>query len=145
MADDIYEKIRYEDAPFAAPAAVTPELTARTLTINRVSKAYAMTGWRVGFGAGPLELIKAMNLVQSQSTSHTSSISQAASITALDGPMDFLAAFIEAFRRRRDKVVGVLNPTEGLTCDLPPGAFYAFPGCHGLLGRPGHVEQPDHH
>lgn len=135
MADDIYEKIRYEDAPFATPAAVTPELTARTLTINGVSKAYAMTGWRVGFGAGPLELIKAMNLVQSQSTSHTSSISQAASITALDGPMDFLAGFIEAFRRRRNRVVGALNSTEGLTCDLPPGAFYAFPDCHGLLGR----------
>lgn len=135
MADDIYEKIRYDDTPFATPAAVTPELAVRTLTINGVSKAYAMTGWRVGFGAGPLELVKAMNLVQSQSTSHTSSISQAASITALDGPMDFLPGFVEAFRRRRDSVVGALNATEGLTCDLPPGAFYAFPGCHGLLGR----------
>jgi aspartate aminotransferase len=135
MADDIYEKIRYEEAPFATPAAVTPELATRTLTINGVSKAYAMTGWRVGFGAGPLELIKAMNLVQSQSTSHTSSISQAASIAALDGPMDFLGGFVENFRRRRDNVVGALQAIEGLTCDLPPGAFYAFPGCHGLLGR----------
>ncbi|HWL89050.1 MAG TPA: pyridoxal phosphate-dependent aminotransferase [Polyangiaceae bacterium] len=135
MADDIYEKIRYEDTPFATPAAVTPELASRTLTINGMSKAYAMTGWRVGFGAGPLELIKAMNLVQSQSTSHTSSISQAASITALDGPMDFLRGFVEAFRRRRDAVVGCLNAIDGLTCDLPPGAFYAFPGCHDLLGR----------
>lgn len=135
MADDIYEKIRYEDTPFATPAAVVPELAARTLTINGVSKAYAMTGWRVGFGAGPLELIKAMNLVQSQSTSHTSSISQAAAITALDGPMDFLPGFIEAFRRRRDAVVSGLNAIDGLACDLPPGAFYAFPSCHGLLGR----------
>ncbi|MFT4068219.1 pyridoxal phosphate-dependent aminotransferase [Paraburkholderia sp.] len=134
MADDIYEKIRYEEAPFATPAAVTPELATRTLTINGVSKAYAMTGWRVGFGAGPLELIKAMNLVQSQSTSHTSSISQAASIAALDGPMGFLDDFVGNFRRRRDNVVGTLRAIEGLTCDLPPGAFYAFPGCHGLLG-----------
>lgn len=135
MADDIYEKIRYEDTPFATPAAVVPELATRTLTINGVSKAYAMTGWRVGFGAGPLELIKAMNLVQSQSTSHTSSISQAAAITALDGPMDFLPGFIAAFRRRRDAVVSSLNAIDGLACDLPPGAFYAFSSCHGLLGR----------
>lgn len=135
MADDIYEKIRYEDTAFATPAAVVPELAGRTLTINGVSKAYAMTGWRVGFGAGPLELIKAMNLVQSQSTSHTSSISQAASIAALDGPMDFLPGFVKAFRRRRDRVVEVLRSIEGLSCDLPPGAFYAFPGCQGLLGR----------
>jgi aspartate aminotransferase len=135
MADDIYEKIRYEDAPFATPAAVAPELAARTLTINGVSKAYAMTGWRVGFGAGPLELIKAMNLVQSQSTSHTSSISQAASVAALDGPMDFLPKFVGAFRHRRDAVVRSLNAIDGIHCDLPPGAFYAFPGCQGLLGR----------
>lgn len=135
MADDIYEKIRYDDAPFATPAAVTPELASRTLTINGVSKAYAMTGWRVGFGAGPLELIKAMNLVQSQSTSHTSSISQAASVVALDGSMDFLGGFVDAFRRRRDDVVARLQSIEGLTCNIPAGAFYAFPGCQGLLGR----------
>lgn len=135
MADDIYEKIRYEDTVFATPAAVAPELAERTLTINGVSKAYAMTGWRVGFGAGPIELIKAMNLVQSQSTSHTSSISQAASIAALDGPMDFLPAFIAAFRRRRDGVVERLNGIEGIRCNLPPGAFYAFPDCRDLLGR----------
>lgn len=135
MADDIYEKIRYDDAPFATPAAVTPELAQRTLTVNGVSKAYAMTGWRVGFGAGPAKLIKAMNLVQSQSTSHTSSISQAASIAALDGPMDFLDGFLASFRRRRDGVVAALRAIEGVDCDLPPGAFYAFPGCQGLLGR----------
>lgn len=134
MADDIYEKIRYDDTPFATPAAVTPALASRTLTINGVSKAYAMTGWRVGFGAGPLELIKAMNLVQSQSTSHTSSISQAAAIAALDGPMDFLPGFVDSFRRRRDHVVSALRAIKGLTCDAPEGAFYAFPDCHGLLG-----------
>lgn len=134
MADDIYEKIRYDGEAFATPAAVSPELATRTLTINGVSKAYAMTGWRVGFGAGPLALIKAMNLVQSQSTSHTSSISQAASIAALDGPMDFLPGFVESFQRRRDHVVAALGAIEGLKCDVPPGAFYAFPGCHGLLG-----------
>ncbi|KVK75958.1 aspartate aminotransferase [Burkholderia cepacia] len=135
MADDIYEKIRYDDSPFSTPAAVTPELAARTLTINGVSKAYAMTGWRVGFGAGPLELIKAMNLVQSQSTSHTSSISQAAAIAALDGPTEFLRDFIDTFRQRRDRMVTALRAVDGLTCDVPAGAFYAFPGCHGLLGR----------
>lgn len=134
MADDIYEKIRYDDTPFATPAMVTPQLAARTLTINGVSKSYAMTGWRVGFGAGPLELIKAMNLVQSQSTSHTSSISQAAAAAALDGPMDFLPGFVDSFRQRRDKVVAALQAIKGLTCDVPPGAFYAFPGCQGLLG-----------
>ncbi|MET0185225.1 MAG: pyridoxal phosphate-dependent aminotransferase [Achromobacter sp.] len=135
MADDIYEKIRYDDTPFATPAAVTPALASRTLTINGVSKAYAMTGWRVGFGAGPLALIKAMNLIQSQSTSHTSSISQAASIAALDGPMDFLPQFVKAFRHRRDFVVHALNDIDGVSCDLPPGAFYAFPSCQALLGR----------
>lgn len=135
MADDVYEKIRYGNAPFATPAAISPELAQRTLTVNGVSKAYAMTGWRVGFGAAPLPLIKAMNLVQSQSTSHTSAISQAAAIAALDGPLDFLPAFIEAFRRRRDLVVTTLNGIDGLHCDTPPGAFYVFPDCKGLLGR----------
>lgn len=135
MADDIYEKIRYDSTPFSTPAAVAPELSSRTLTINGVSKAFAMTGWRVGYCAGPIALIKAMNLVQSQSTSHTSSISQAASIAALDGPVDFLRDFVENFRHRRDMVVDALRTVEGLTCDLPAGAFYAFPGCHGLLGR----------
>ena len=135
MADDVYEKIRYDDTPFSTPAAVVPDLAARTLTINGVSKAYAMTGWRVGFGAGPLALIKAMNLVQSQSTSHTSSISQAASIAALDGPTDFLREFVGIFRQRRDRVVAALRAIDGLTCDMPTGAFYAFPSCHDVLGR----------
>jgi aspartate aminotransferase len=116
-------------------ADVCPELRGRTLTINGVSKAYAMTGWRCGWGAGPAELIRAMNVIQSQSTSHTSSISQAASIAALDGPMDFLPPFVEAYRRRRDKVVAAMNAIEGIDCRVPDGAFYVFPGCQALLGR----------
>jgi len=135
MADDIYEMIRYDATPFATPAAISPQLASRTLTINGVSKAFAMTGWRVGFGAGPTALIKAMNLIQSQSTSHTSSISQAAAVAALDGPMDFLPTFVQAFQRRRDAVVSALNGVAGLRCDVPPGAFYAFPDCRELLGR----------
>jgi aspartate aminotransferase len=135
MSDDIYEKIRYGEAPYATMAAVCPELAARTLTINGVSKAFAMTGWRCGFGAGPAELIRAMNTVQSQSTSHTSSITQAASIVALDGPMDFLGPFVEAYRRRRDFVVAAMNAIPGLDCQTPDGAFYVFPGCQDLLGK----------
>jgi aspartate aminotransferase len=135
MSDDIYEKIRYGEEPFATMAAVCPGLLARTLTINGVSKAYAMTGWRCGFGAGPVELIRAMNTIQSQSTSHTSSVSQAASIVALDGPMDFLGPFIEAYRRRRDFVVAAMNAIPGIECRVPDGAFYVFPGCQRLLGK----------
>jgi aspartate aminotransferase len=135
MSDDIYEMLRYDDAPFATMAQVLPQLAARTLTINGVSKAYAMTGWRCGYGAGPAELIKAMNTIQSQSTSHTSSISQAAAIAALDGPMDFLGPFLEAYRRRRDKVVAAMNAIDGIDCQVPDGAFYVFPGCKGLIGR----------
>lgn len=135
MADDVYEKIRYDATDFATPAAVAPDLANRILTVNGVSKAFAMTGWRIGFGAGPVALIKAMNLIQSQSTSHASSISQAASIAALDGPMDFLEDFVDTFRHRRNAVVTALQAIDGLTCDMPQGAFYAFPGCNGLLGR----------
>ncbi len=135
MSDDIYEKIRYRSEPFATMAAVVPELASRCLTINGVSKAYAMTGWRCGFGGGPLELIRAMNTVQSQSTSHTSSVSQAAAVAALDGPLDFLAPFLEAYRRRRDMVVAAMNAIEGIECPVPDGAFYVFPGCRALLGR----------
>lgn len=147
MADDIYEKIRYDERAFATPAALDAEIASRTLTVNGVSKAYAMTGWRVGYAAGPLPLIKAMNLIQSQATSHTSSISQVAAIAALDGPMDFLQQFLAAFRRRRDIVVSTLNATPGLQCDVPDGAFYAFANCQGLLGRrsqSGEVIATDH-
>jgi aspartate aminotransferase len=135
MSDDIYEKIRYNATPFATMSEVCPELAPRTLTINGVSKAYAMTGWRCGYGAGPVDLIRAMNLIQSQSTSHTSSISQAAAVAALDGPMDFLGPFVDAFRRRRDKIVKAMNAIEGVECQVPDGAFYVFPGCGKLLGR----------
>jgi aspartate aminotransferase len=135
MSDDIYEKIRYGSTPFATMAQVSPDLASRALTINGVSKAYAMTGWRCGYAAGPATLIRAMNLIQSQSTSHTSSVSQAAALAALDGPMDFLAPFLEAYRRRRDSVVDAMNAIDGIACGVPDGAFYVFPGCQGLLGR----------
>jgi aspartate aminotransferase len=135
MSDDIYEKIRYGGAPFATVAAVRPDLAQRTLTINGVSKAYAMTGWRCGFGAGPAELIRAMNTLQSQSTSHTSSVSQAAAIAALDGPTDFLPPFVEAYRRRRDFVVAAMRAIPGIECEVPDGAFYVFPGCAALIGK----------
>lgn len=135
MADDIYEKIRYEDVAFSTPAAIAPDLAARTLTINGVSKAFAMTGWRVGYAAGPLELIKAMNLVQSQATSHTCTISQYAAIAALDGPMDFLGKFVSHYQRRRDNLLDSIAQTPGLSCLKPDGAFYALIDCQALLGQ----------
>jgi aspartate aminotransferase len=135
MSDDIYEKIRYSDGPFPTMAAVMPELASRCLTINGVSKAFAMTGWRCGYAAGPAELIRGMNLVQGTSVSHTSSVTQAAAIAALDGPMDFLPPFVAAYRRRRDLVVAAMRGIEGVTCTVPDGAFYVFPNCEGLLGR----------
>lgn len=137
LSDDIYEQLRYEPTQFATMASVAPQLADRTLTVNGVSKAFAMTGWRVGYGAGPTDLIRAMNLIQSQSTSHTSSISQAAAIAALDGPMDFMDEFVQAFRRRRDLVVDRLRHIDGLTCNVPEGAFYVFANCKALLGRTG--------
>ena len=135
MSDDIYEKILYTGKPFPTMAAVVPEMASRCLTINGLSKAFAMTGWRVGYGAGPAELIRGINLVQGQSVSHTSSISQAAAIAALDGPMDFLPPFIEAYQRRRDLVVKAIREIPGLQCMVPDGAFYVFPNCEALLGR----------
>ena len=135
MSDDIYEKIRYLDGPFPTMAAVVPELASRCLTINGVSKAFAMTGWRCGYGAGPAELIRGTNLVQGQSVSHTSSVTQAAAVAALDGPMSFLPPFVAAYRRRRDLVVAAMRGIEGIECTVPDGAFYVFPGCRALLGR----------
>jgi len=135
MGDDIYEKIRYLDTPFPTMAAVVPELASRCLTINGVSKTFAMTGWRCGYAAGPAELIRGMNLVQGTSVSHTSSVTQAAAIAALDGPMDFLPPFLAAYRRRRDVVVAAMNGIEGVTCTTPDGAFYVLPNCEKLLGR----------
>ena len=135
MSDDIYEMIRYVDGPFPTMSAVVPEMASRTLTINGVSKAFAMTGWRCGYAGGPAELIRGINLVQGQSVSHTSSITQVAATVALDGPMDFLPPFVEAYRRRRDLVVAAMKGIEGVSCTVPDGAFYVFPNCERLLGR----------
>ena len=135
MSDDMYELLVYDDFEFTTLAQVEPELYSRTLTVNGVSKAYAMTGWRIGYGGGPEELIKAMAKVQSQCTSNPSSISQAAAVAALNGPQDFIAERNAVFRQRRDLVVGMLNATGGLECTIPDGAFYVYPSCHGLIGR----------
>ncbi len=135
MTDDMYEHIVYDDFDFTTPAQVEPGLFARTLTLNGVSKAYCMTGWRVGYAAGPLELIKAMNKVQSQSTTHTASISQAAAVAALNGPQDFIARNNAVFKERRDLVVAQLNRAEGVSCPMPEGAFYVYPSCSGVIGK----------
>lgn len=135
MVDDMYEHIVYDGFSFVTPAAVEPRLKQRTLTVNGVSKAYAMTGWRIGYAGGPKALIKAMAVIQSQSTSCPSSISQAASIEALNGPQDFLKERQESFKRRRDVVVAALNAIDGIECRTPEGAFYTFAGCGGMIGR----------
>ncbi len=135
MTDDMYEHIIYDDFKFVTPAQIEPRLYERTLTVNGCSKAYSMTGWRVGYAGGPGDLIKAMNKVQSQSTTHTSSISQAASVAALEGPQDFLAERNAIFRERRDLVVSMLNQADGLTCAKPEGAFYVYPSCAGAMGK----------
>ncbi|WEX77360.1 pyridoxal phosphate-dependent aminotransferase [Sinorhizobium numidicum] len=135
LVDDMYEHIVYDDFRFVTPAALEPRLKERTLTVNGVSKAYAMTGWRIGYAGGPRELIKAMAVVQSQATSCPASVSQAASVAALTGPQDFLKERTASFRRRRDLVVSRLNAIDGLDCRVPEGAFYTFSGCAGLLGK----------
>ena len=135
MTDDMYEMVVYDDFKFVTPAQVEPSLYDRTLTLNGVSKAYCMTGWRVGWAAGPVEIIKAMNKIQSQSTSHTSSISQAAAVAALNGPQDFIAKHNAIFKERRDLVVSMLNQSKGLTCTSPEGAFYVYPSCEGCIGK----------
>ena len=135
MADDIYEHLIYDGMPFVTAAALEPSLKSRTLTVNGVSKAYAMTGWRVGYGGGPRELIAAMAVVQSQSTTNPSSVSQAAAIAALTGPQDVLVERRAAFQRRRDIVVDALNAIDGVTCRRPEGAFYTYASCAGLIGR----------
>ncbi|WP_076865943.1 pyridoxal phosphate-dependent aminotransferase [Bradyrhizobium mercantei] len=134
LSDDIYEKLTY-DAAFATMAAVAPDLYGRTLTINGVSKADAMTGWRVGYGAGPRALITAMNLIQGQTSSHTSTISQYAATEALSGDRHHIEQFANAFRQRRDVTVAKLNQAEGLSCRAPDGAFYVFPSCSGVIGK----------
>ena len=135
LADDIYEKIVYDDFGFATIAQVEPALYERTLTVNGVSKAWAMTGWRIGFAGGPVEPVRAMAKIQSQSTTNASSIGQAAAVAALNGDQGFLAARNAAFKARRDRVCGLLNAIPGLSCRRPEGAFYLYPGCAGLVGR----------
>ncbi len=135
MTDDMYEHIWYADFPFTTIALVCPELYDRTLTVNGCSKAYAMTGWRIGFAGGPEWLIGAMRKLQSQSTSNPCSISQAAAVAALNGPQDFLAERNAAFQKRRDLVVSMINDTPGLSCPTPEGAFYVYPDASALMGK----------
>ncbi|WP_395635544.1 pyridoxal phosphate-dependent aminotransferase [Sphingorhabdus sp.] len=135
LSDDMYEHIWYAKAPFATMLQVCPELYDRTLTMNGASKAYAMTGWRIGYAGGPAWLIKAMADLQSQSTSNPCSISQYAVLAALNGPQDFLAERNIAFRERRDLVVAMLNDAPGLSCPTPEGAFYVYPDATGVMGK----------
>ncbi|MCV6584063.1 MAG: pyridoxal phosphate-dependent aminotransferase [Marinibacterium sp.] len=135
MSDDMYEHLVYDGFEFATPAQVEPGLYDRTLTVNGVSKAYCMTGWRIGYAAGPVELITAMRKIQSQSTSNPCSISQWAAVAALNGPHDFIADNNIAFARRRDLVVARLNAIAGISCPVPQGAFYVYPSIAGLIGK----------
>jgi len=135
LTDDMYEHLAYGDFAFCTPAQVEPGLYERTLTCNGVSKAYAMTGWRIGYAAGPEVLIGGMRKIQSQSTSNPCSISQWAAVEALNGTQDFIPRHNEMFVRRRDLVVGMLNEIEGVTCPVPDGAFYVYPSIAGLIGK----------
>lgn len=134
VSDEIYEKLVYGDEPFTCVASLSPEIKSHTLVVNGVSKAYAMTGWRVGYAAGPIELIKAMGRIQSHSTSNASAISQMASIEAIAGPQDALATMVRAFTERRDAMIGALSDVPGWRCAVPGGAFYAFPNVTASLG-----------
>ena len=135
MSDDIYEKVIYDDLEFSTIASVEPKLKDRCLTLNGVSKSYCMTGWRLGYCGAPKEIIAAMNKIQSQSTTSTSSISMAASVEALNGSQDFIDEHNQAFVRRRDLVVNLLNQIDGLSCLTPQGAFYVYPSCAGVIGK----------
>ena len=135
MSDDIYEKVIYDDFEFSTIASVEPKLKDRCLTLNGVSKSYCMTGWRLGYCGAPKEIIAAMNKIQSQSTTSTSSISMAASVEALNGTQDFIDEHNQAFVRRRDLVVNLLNQIDGLSCLTPQGAFYVYPSCAGVIGK----------
>jgi len=135
LTDDIYEHLVYGDFVFCTPAEVEPNLVDRTLTMNGVSKSYAMTGWRIGFAAGPDRLIKAMDMLQGQQTSGACSIAQWASVEALDGPQDFIPMSRKVFEGRRDLVVSMLNQAKGLQCPSPEGAFYVYPSCADLIGK----------
>src|SRR6516164_4399669 len=135
MTDDMYEHLVYDEFEFTTPAQIEPKLYDRTLTVNGVSKAYCMTGWRIGYAGGPAELIKAMATIQSQSTSNPSSISQWASVEALNGPQDFIPVNNKMFKERRDLVVSMLNQARGIDCPRPQGAFYVYPSCAGSIGK----------
>jgi len=135
MTDDMYEHLAYDDFKFCTPAQVEPKLYDRTLTVNGVSKAYAMTGWRIGYAAGPMVLIDAIRKVQSQSTSNPCSVSQWAAVEALNGTQDFLAPTNALFEGRRDLVVGLLNQAKGVVCPKPEGAFYVYPSIAGCIGK----------
>lgn len=135
LTDDMYEHLVYDDFKFTTPAQVEPSLYERTLTMNGVSKAYCMTGWRIGYGAAPEPLIKAMSKLQSQSTSNPSSIAQWAAVEALNGPQGFIAKHNAIFKERRDLVVSMLNQAKGISCPTPEGAFYVYPSCRGAIGR----------
>jgi aspartate aminotransferase len=135
MTDDMYEHLTYDDFRFTTIAQVEPRLYERTLTVNGVSKAYCMTGWRIGYAGGPKHLIKAMGAIQSNSTANPCSISQAAAIEALNGPQDFIPKNAQVFKERRDLVVDLLNKIPGLHCPRPEGAFYVYPSCAGLIGK----------
>ena len=135
MTDDMYEHLTYDDFKFTTPAQVEPSLYERTLTINGTSKAYCMTGWRIGFAGGPTPLIKAMAMIQSQSTTNPAAASQWAAVEALNGPQDFIAKHNKIFKERRDLVVSMLNQASGLKCPTPEGAFYVYPSCEGTMGK----------
>ena len=135
LSDDIYEHLVYDGFEFSTPAQVEPKLKERTLTLNGVSKAYSMTGWRIGYAGAPAELVKAIGKLQSQSTSNPCSISQWAAVEALRGPQDFLKDWVKSFQERRDLVVSMLNQANGLSCPTPEGAFYVYPSCAGAIGK----------
>ena len=135
LTDDMYEHLTYGDFKFATPVEVEPQLYDRTLTMNGVSKAYAMTGWRIGYAAGPLQLIKAMDMIQGQQTSGATSIAQWAAVEALNGTQDFIPENKKIFEGRRDLVVSMLNQAKGIVCPVPEGAFYVYPSCKGLIGK----------
>ena len=135
MTDDMYEHLVYDDFMFSTPAEVEPSLYERTLTVNGCSKAYCMTGWRIGFAGGPEPLIKAMAMIQSQSTSNPTAVAQWAAVEALDGPKDFIPKHNAIFKERRDLCVSMLNQARGIHCPKPEGAFYVYPSCAGTIGR----------
>jgi aspartate aminotransferase len=135
LTDDMYEHLVYDDFKFYTPVQVEPSLYERTLTLNGVSKAYCMTGWRIGYAGGAEHLIKAIAMIQSQSTTNASAVSQWAAVEALNGPQDFIPKHNAIFKERRDLCVSMLNQAKGLKCPKPEGAFYVFPSCQGVMGK----------